>query len=446
MLLSGFLAKLLLVLDIVITTVCANSFVFIKKDTILVLPFLVLLVAANLLTLFSKAKFPDKRTHICNHGVKCLTVFLFSVTFSIAFHIYLAFRLFPDNWLIWVFSALLCIFVESVIFWNGIISVYSSSVQLGIKERVLGIVFGLVPIAHLVMLIRIIRISGGECSFETKKHMLDLERKDKKICATKYPVLLVHGVFFRDVNFMNYWGRIPKALEKNGAVIYYGEHESAASVQNSAAELENRIRNIIETSGCEKLNIIAHSKGGLDCRYMLCNSDTAKYVASLTTINTPHRGCLFADYLLNKIPDGTLKGVAGTYNATMRRLGDKNPDFVSAVYDLTSERCLALESEEQVYPDSVFTRSVGSKLNNALGGKFPLNFSYLLAKQFDGPNDGLVGENSFRFGENYTFLTVNGKRGISHGDMIDLNRENIAGFDVREFYVKLLSDLKEMGL
>lgn len=29
--------------------------------------------------------------------------------------------------------------------------------------------------------------------------------------------------------------------------------------------------------------------------------------------------------------------------------------------------------------------------------------------------------------------------------MIDLNRENIPGFDVREFYVNLVKDLKEKG-
>ena len=34
----------------------------------------------------------------------------------------------------------------------------------------------------------------------------------------------------------------------------------------------------------------------------------------------------------------------------------------------------------------------------------------------------------------------------AHGDMIDLNRENIDGFDVREFYVQLVADLKKMGL
>ncbi len=38
------------------------------------------------------------------------------------------------------------------------------------------------------------------------------------------------------------------------------------------------------------------------------------------------------------------------------------------------------------------------------------------------------------------------KRGISHGDMIDLNKENIPGFDVRKFYVTLVAELKERGL
>ena len=66
-------------------------------------------------------------------------------------------------------------------------------------------------------------------------------------------------------------------------------------------------------------------------------------------------------------------------------------------------------------------------------------------KYFDGPNDGLVAEDSFPWGESFTFLTTKGKRGISHGDMIDLNRENIPDFDVREFYVNLVSGLREKG-
>ena len=49
------------------------------------------------------------------------------------------------------------------------------------------------------------------------------------------------------------------------------------------------------------------------------------------------------------------------------------------------------------------------------------------------------------WGEDYQLLTVEGKRGISHGDMIDLNKENIPGFDVREFFIQLVYDLKKKG-
>ena len=85
-------------------------------------------------------------------------------------------------------------------------------------------------------------------------------------------------------------------------------------------------------------------------------------------------------------------------------------------------------------------------MDKATGGKFPLNLSYHLVKYFDGPNDGLVSEASFQWGERYTLLQTDGDRGISHGDMIDLNRENIPEFDVREFYVQLVHDLKNRGL
>ena len=176
-------------------------------------------------------------------------------------------------------------------------------------------------------------------------------------------------------------------------------------------------------------------------RAALALTDIAPYVASLTTINTPHRGCQFADYLLGKIPGKQQQMVANTYNAGAAKLGDINPDFLAAVYDLTSEKCSEFNNEIKDNPD-IYYQSVGSKLNHPASGRFPLNFTYPLVKYFDGPNDGLVGEESFRWGQNYQFLTVSGKRGISHGDMIDLNRENIKGFDVREFYVQVVADLR----
>lgn len=345
----------------------------------------------------------------------------------------------------WLIRLGIVILLENIIFWTGIITVYLTSEQLGIRWRVLGVVCGWIPVVHLIMLHVIIKTTGQEVKIEKMRAKRNKKRAKQEICRTKYPLLMVHGVFFRDFEHLNYWGRIPEELEKNGARIYYGNHNSASAVRDSAEQLAARVHEIIDKTGCEKVNIIAHSKGGLDSRAMIALTDAAPYVASLTTINTPHRGCQFADYLLNIIPAKQQKAVEKAYNAGAAKLGDVNPDFLAAVHDLTFENCEKL-NEEIVDDPNIFYQSVGSKLNKPMSGRFPLNFTYPLVKYFDGANDGLVGEESFPWGENYQFLTVEGKRGISHGDVIDLNRENIPGFDVREFYVQLVADLKNKGL
>jgi len=183
----------------------------------------------------------------------------------------------------------------------------------------------------------------------------------------------------------------------------------------------------------------------LDCRYAMEHLGIAPLVASLTTVNTPHRGCIFADELLDRIPEKIQNKVANTYNTTLKKLGDPAPDFMAAVRDLTSSHCSVFDVQTPM-PGNVYCQSIGSRLNHASSGKFPLNMAYHLVKHYDGENDGLVGLDSFSWGQRYQLLTTAGKRGISHLDMIDMNRENISGFDVREFYVQLVSDLKQMNL
>ncbi len=441
-------------------------------------------LAANLLPLLFSRPAEGSRLRICCHGTICLRAFLFSAVLSVIWQIALAFFWLPDRWNDWLWSILVCILSEAILFWNGILSVYCTSRQLGLKLRVIGVLCGPIPVAHLFALTAIIRRTSAEVVFESEKRLTDRARAEARICDTRYPILLVHGVFFRDYKFPNYWGRIPKALEQNCARIYYGNHQSAASVADSGAELAKRIRQIVAETGCKKVNIIAHSKGGLDCRYAIACAGASPYVASLTTVNTPHRGCEFAEYLLGAVPEKVKRQVEAAYNGAMKKLGDESPDFMAAVRDLTAESCRRLnekleETERTLYRDAraetltaaqsekrtekgliselstgapsvcsggILRQSIGSRLDHASGGTFPLNFTYWLAKYFDGPNDGLVSEKSFRWGETYTFLTPNGRQGISHGDMIDLNRSNLSGFDVREFYVKLVHALKEAGL
>lgn len=349
-----------------------------------------------------------------------------------------------ESYTVYIVYAVILILGEAAIFWNGIIRVYLTSVQLGIQYRVLGILFGMVPIANLIMLMIIYLTVKRETDFETEKLKLNESRRDEKICATKYPILLVHGVFFRDSRLLNYWGRIPAELEKNGAVIYYGEQQSALSVPDSSAELAKKIEEIVTKTGCGKVNIIAHSKGGLDSRYAISKLGCDKYVASLTTINTPHRGCIFAEYLLKTAPENFKKMIEQTYNKAFYMLGDNSPNFMEAVKCLTNSYCEEFNKEVPNSTDVMY-QSYGSKALNSRSGKFPLNVSYPIVKKYDGDNDGLVALTSAEWGEKFTPIYPKGKRGITHADMIDLNREDIKGFDVREFYVQMAADLKKRG-
>ena len=422
-----------------------NSHLLIKQipETLVLIIFAFIFVNIFAGTLIPSTK--NNRLLVCQHGTVLLYSFYISIILSSAYQIIYVVNIFNNINLEYVWNLCLCITVNFIVFWNGIICVYLTSAQLGLKWRIIGLVCGMIPVANLFALFFILKTTTTECLLEIEKLKINEQRKNAKICATKYPILMVHGVFFRDTQFLNYWGRIPNELEANGAKIFYGNHSSASSIADSAQELSQRINEVLTETGAEKVNIIAHSKGGLDCRYALAKLDIAEKVASLTTINTPHNGCLFADYLLTKISDKIKNNVANTYNSTLKKFGEVNADFLTAVNNLTKSYCSEL-NQELTTPQGVYCQSVGSVLRKATNGKFPLNFSYHLVKHFSGENDGLVSESSFKWGEKYTLLKPTAKRGISHGDMIDLNRENIPGFDVREFYVELVHDLKERGL
>jgi triacylglycerol lipase len=376
-------------------------------------------------------------------------ILLFSVTFllntaaNIAFGILFVPALI--KWWLLAVNIAVCLLGELALLLSGLSRVFLTSLQLGIKWRVLIFFFWWVPGFNVFLLRKVGRLLRNEYEFETVRNGLNETRKESAVCRTKYPLLLVHGVFFRDFRHFDYWGRIPKELKKNGAELYLGDQQSAASVRASADELARRIEQLVSETGCEKVNIIAHSKGGLDARYAVSRLGMDRYVASLTTVCTPHRGCLFADNLLKKAPEKLKNGIAKKYNAALGRLGDESPDFIAAVTDLTSESCKRL-NEEAPDMDGVYYQSVASKMNAWTSGKFPLNLSHLYVRPFDGENDGLVSVESSRWGENFSLVSVNGPRGVSHGDMIDLNRENIDGFDVREFYVDLVRGLKAMSL
>ncbi len=200
---------------------------------------------------------------------------------------------------------------------------------------------------------------------------------------------------------------------------------------------------VIEETGAEKVNIIAHSKGGLDSRYAISQLGMDKYVATLTTINTPHGGCDMVDFLLGKVSEKWQDKISRKYNGIFGKLGDSAPDFMAGVRDLSAIRMKELNEQMPDSPD-VSYRSVMSVMKCAVSAGFPLCISYLLIKKLNGANDGLVWAESAKHGQ-FRLIDKKGIRGISHGDVIDLMRENIEGYDVREFYTGLVAELKTQG-
>ncbi len=435
----------LVTIYITVFSVVANSYALLEGEWRWAFLLVPIWIFVNLFagTMFLKAK--TLRMRVCCHGLVLLLICLGTIGVSFLHHVILAFLTIPDRYQTLLWSLFLCFFLELFLFINGILCVYFTSLQLGVKQRVIAFLLCLIPGVNLIVLLFLIITVYREVRLEFYRETLNEKRKNQKVCRTKYPILMVHGFFFRDNKHFNYWGRIPKELEKNGATIFYGNHQSAAAIADSAMEIFTRVEEIVEQTGCEKVNIIAHSKGGLDCPQAITHLGMGRYVASLITVNTPHKGCIFADYLLTKIPAAVQNRVAATYNKTLKRLGDHAPDFLAGVRNLTASFCETFNQENPV-PEGIYCKSIGTVLRKPHGGSFPLNLSYKFVKRFDGRNDGVVSESSFEWGENFTLLVPSRRHGISHADIIDLTRQDVPGFDVREFYVQMVSDLREKGL
>jgi triacylglycerol lipase len=260
-----------------------------------------------------------------------------------------------------IINAVVSVILMSILAVSGVVRIFAASKQAGLLTKLLFVILWWVPILNILLLKKLCDSAIEEYVFITKKDELNESRKQEKVCKTKYPLLMVHGIFFRDWEFSNYWGRIPKELETNGATCYYGNQKSSASVEECGAELAERIKSIITETGCEKVNIIAHSKGGLDSRYAISRMGMGKHVASLTTICTPHYGCKSIRKIVKHIPNKAMRYINKNYETLFTILGDKNPDFLNGLEGVMDTSAL-----NEIMPDdtSVYYQSVASKMKS----------------------------------------------------------------------------------
>jgi pimeloyl-ACP methyl ester carboxylesterase len=75
----------------------------------------------------------------------------------------------------------------------------------------------------------------------------------------------------------------------NVKAITFVNDDECGSVAQHATELRNIVNDILSGSPYDKVNIVAHSKGGLDARWYIANNNIDK-VANLIMIGTPNSG------------------------------------------------------------------------------------------------------------------------------------------------------------
>jgi triacylglycerol lipase len=325
---------------------------------------------------------------------------------------------------------------------NGMLRILCTSRRLNIIKRIIVALGTFIPIINIFLIFYACHIARIEYDHQCYKIINNEARVDSEVCKTKYPLVLVHGVGFRDLKYINYWVRIPKELIRNGAKVYYGNQEAWGTVEYNAKDIKNKILNILKETGCEKVNIIAHSKGGLDARYMISKLEMGDYVASLTMMSSPHRGCKFVD-IACKLPDKIYIAIARFFDKRYRSLGDKNPDFYTASRQFSTYHSKKF-NEEVKDVEKVYYQSYATVVKNVFSD-YIVSIPYILVKLTEGENDGLVAVDSAKWGEFKGVLRNKRGRGISHGDIIDLRREDYKEFDVMEKYVEIVSELKNKG-
>ena len=256
----------------------------------------------------------------------------------------------------------------------------------------------------------------------------------------KYPILLVHGLAAKDNHF--FWGRIPERLENAGAIVYHGEAEAWGTIKTNAGYLAKKIDHILAKEKCDKVNIIAHSKGGLDSRYLISSLGYADKVASLTTLSTPHRGSRIVDYILTN--DIFFKPFFKNFVYTMVKLyEDKSPQPYKILFELSSDN---MEKFNKMNPNmpGVYYSSYFSIMKRWQDNfSFYLTFQYL--QKLAGDNDGVVCKYSAEWGEDFTIIEGREKGGICHTDMIDVRKCKISGVDIPSIYIGIARKLMERG-
>jgi triacylglycerol lipase len=202
------------------------------------------------------------------------------------------------------------------------------------------------------------------------------------------PIVLVHGLLGYDQvrvcgwTVARYFPSIPEYLSAAGNRVLVPRLSPTGGIAQRAQELKDFLD---REAPDEPVHLIGHSMGGLDCRHLISRLEMAGRVVSLTTIGTPHRGTIFADWGVERL------------ERFLRPLFDWWGLPCQAFYDLTTASCRGFNEQT---PDAPRVRyfSVAGRIN-ALWQHLHWQLPHRIVHATEGPNDGVVSVASATYGE-----------------------------------------------
>jgi triacylglycerol lipase len=153
-----------------------------------------------------------------------------------------------------------------------------------------------------------------------------------------YPLVLAHGFSgFHNIGPLTYFYGVEDALRKDGHQVHVTQVDPYNSSEVRGTQLQAQVEHILTASGATKINLVCHSQGALDCRYVA--HQLGARIAAVVLVAGVNRGSYIAD-----VAAGIIKGPAADAVAALLELfgevvldpeGNPDSDAKAAIAQLT---------------------------------------------------------------------------------------------------------------
>lgn len=180
------------------------------------------------------------------------------------------------------------------------------------------------------------------------------------------PFILCHGLDgFKNIGPIDYFYGVADLLRKAGYDVYTPQVDAYNSSEVRGEELLAFVKNVLEQTRADKVNLICHSQGGLDCRYVA--SLLGDRISSVTTLSTPHRGTPLADIAVGDLP-GPLEDAVTTFLNLFGAAISQKPDMnaQAAMQEMTTAGAAQFTTRHPDDPRVAYF-SIAGRSGNSMG-------------------------------------------------------------------------------